>query len=110
MQLRRARGRIARPRGETLPPRELISRSRTSCRADKLRDILPQGNRRVDFGFTQEQQLLIERVNRLVKEKIAPRAAEYDESFEAPLADIQDLHREGWLLANLDGLAARRRD
>jgi alkylation response protein AidB-like acyl-CoA dehydrogenase len=56
----------------------------------------------VDFGFSQEQQLLIERVTRLVKERIASRAAQYDESFEAPLADIQDLHREGWLLANLD--------
>jgi alkylation response protein AidB-like acyl-CoA dehydrogenase len=56
----------------------------------------------LDFGFTQEQQRLIERVNALVNERISPRAAQYDLSFEAPVEDIQDLHREGWLLANLD--------
>jgi alkylation response protein AidB-like acyl-CoA dehydrogenase len=56
----------------------------------------------LDFDFTQEQQRLIERVNALVNERIAPRAAQYDLSFEAPVQDIQDLHREGWLLANLD--------
>jgi alkylation response protein AidB-like acyl-CoA dehydrogenase len=56
----------------------------------------------LDFGFTQEQQRLIERVNALVNERISPRAAQYDLSFEAPIEDIQDLHREGWLLANLD--------
>lgn len=56
----------------------------------------------MDFGFTQEQQRLIERVNALVNERISPRAAQYDLSFEAPIEDIQDLHREGWLLANLD--------
>jgi alkylation response protein AidB-like acyl-CoA dehydrogenase len=56
----------------------------------------------LDFGFTQEQQRLIERVNALVSERISPRAAQYDLSFEAPVEDIQDLHREGWLLANLD--------
>jgi alkylation response protein AidB-like acyl-CoA dehydrogenase len=56
----------------------------------------------VDFSFTQEQLRLIDRVNRLVQDRIVPRAAKYDESFEAPVEDIQDLHREGWLLANLD--------
>jgi alkylation response protein AidB-like acyl-CoA dehydrogenase len=56
----------------------------------------------LDFGFTQEQQRLIERVNALVIERISPRAAQYDLSFEAPVEDIQDLHRKGWLLANLD--------
>jgi alkylation response protein AidB-like acyl-CoA dehydrogenase len=56
----------------------------------------------LDFGFTQEQQRLIERVNALVNDRISPRAAQYDLSFEAPVEDIQDLHREGWLLANLD--------
>ena len=56
----------------------------------------------MDFGFTQEQQRLIERVNALVKERIAPRAAQYDAEFAMPVEDIQDLHREGWLLANLD--------
>jgi alkylation response protein AidB-like acyl-CoA dehydrogenase len=56
----------------------------------------------VNFSFTHEQQALIERVDRLVRERIAPRAARYDENFEAPVEDLQDLHREGWLLANLD--------
>ena len=56
----------------------------------------------MDFGFTNEQKDLVDRVNRLVRERIAPRAAQYDLSFEAPVEDIQDLHREGWLLANLD--------
>lgn len=56
----------------------------------------------MDFGFTQEQQGLIDRVSRLVRERIATRASAYDENFEAPVADLQDIHREGWLLANLD--------
>ena len=56
----------------------------------------------MDFGFTQEQQRLIERVETLARERIAPRAAGYDRRLEAPIEDIQDLHREGWLLANLD--------
>ena len=56
----------------------------------------------MDFGFTEEQQRLIERVKALVNERIAARAAQYDLSFEAPVEDMQDLHREGWLLANLD--------
>ena len=55
----------------------------------------------MDFGLTTEQKLLIERADRLVKECIAPRAAQYDLAFEAPTEDIQDLHREGWLLVNL---------
>ena len=56
----------------------------------------------LDFGFTPDQQRLIDRVNSLVRERIAPRAAGYDAEFAAPLDDIADLHREGWLLANLD--------
>jgi len=56
----------------------------------------------MDFGFTHEQQLLIERVSGLVKERIAPRAAQYDADFAMPVEDLQDIHREGWLLANLD--------
>lgn len=56
----------------------------------------------MDFGFTEEQLLLIDRVTALVRERISPRAAKYDQSFEAPLEDIQDLRLEGWLLANLD--------
>lgn len=55
-----------------------------------------------DFGFTAEQNKLIDRVTALVRQRIAPRAAQYDLSFEAPIEDIRDIHREGWLLANLD--------
>lgn len=56
----------------------------------------------MDFGLTKEQRLLVERVEQLVQERIAPRAAQYDLTLEAPGEDIQDLHREGWLLANLE--------
>jgi alkylation response protein AidB-like acyl-CoA dehydrogenase len=56
----------------------------------------------LDFGFTNEQRLLIERVTVLVKERIAPRAAQCDADFAAPLDDIEDIYREGWLVANLD--------
>jgi alkylation response protein AidB-like acyl-CoA dehydrogenase len=55
----------------------------------------------LDFGFSQEQQKLIDRVNQLVRERIAPRAARYDEAFEAPVEDLDDLFHEGWLCANL---------
>ncbi len=55
----------------------------------------------MDFSFTQDQRQLIERVNHLVKERIAPRAAQYDTAFGAPVEDIRDLHDQGWLLANL---------
>jgi len=33
---------------------------------------------------------------------MAPRAAQYDADFAMPVADLQDIHGEGWLLANLD--------
>ena len=56
----------------------------------------------MDFAFTKRQQRLIDRVNQLVQERIAPRAAKYDQDFEVPAEDIHDLHREGWLVANLD--------
>jgi len=56
----------------------------------------------VDFGFTQDQQHLTARVDKLVQERIARRAAQHDQGYEAPVEDIEDLFREGWLLANLD--------
>ena len=56
----------------------------------------------MDFAFTEDQQRLIDRVAALVRERVAPRAAGYDQAFEAPVEDIEDLRREGWLLANLD--------
>jgi len=37
-----------------------------------------------------------------VQERIAPRAAQYALALEAPGEDMQELHREGWLLANLE--------
>lgn len=56
----------------------------------------------MDFGLTIDQKALIERVDKLVKERITLRAARYDLATEVPAEDIEDLHREGWLLANLD--------
>jgi hypothetical protein len=42
-----------------------------------------------------DQKALIERVDKLVKERIAPRAARYDQAAEVPGEDTEDLHREG---------------
>jgi len=56
----------------------------------------------MNFGFTEEQQRLIDRVSELVQERIAPRAARYDLGFDAPVEDLHDLFGEGWLLANVD--------
>src|SRR5688572_16821095 len=44
---------------------------------------------------------LVERVDALVEQTIGPRAARWDASGEAPWEDIQAVHAEGWLLANL---------
>lgn len=51
--------------------------------------------------FTAAQRALIDRVDRLVAEKIAPRAADYDRTGEFAVADFEDIHREGLLLATL---------
>jgi len=56
----------------------------------------------MDFELTEAQQRLMQRADELAREKIAPRAAKYDRAMEFPVEDIQDLHREGWLVANLD--------
>jgi alkylation response protein AidB-like acyl-CoA dehydrogenase len=56
----------------------------------------------LDFGLTIDQKALIERVDKLVKERITLRAARCDLATEVPAEDIEDLHCEGWLLANLD--------
>jgi hypothetical protein len=61
----------------------------------------------MDFSLTQEQQALIDRVDWLGRQRIAPRAAGYDENFEAPVEDLEDLHREGWLLAKSRQTARR---
>ncbi len=55
----------------------------------------------MDFELTPEQRRLVQQVKRLVKERISPRAAQYDQPIELPVEDIEDLHRQGWLLANL---------
>ncbi len=55
----------------------------------------------MDSGLSKEHQQLVERVDELVRERFVPRAARYDERYEAPWEDIQDLHKEGWLLSNL---------
>ena len=52
-------------------------------------------NEAVEFELTPEQKQLVERVDRIVKERIAPRAAGYDHSMEVPAEDIRDLHRKG---------------
>ena len=56
----------------------------------------------MDFELTEAQQRLMQRADELAREKIAPRAAKYDRAMECPVDDIQDLHREGWLVANLE--------
>ena len=63
--------------------------------AVSARQIDPRGITDMDFGFTQEQQRLIERVKQLVKERIGPRAARYDLGFDAPAEDLDDIFREG---------------
>lgn len=55
----------------------------------------------MDFELSQSQQELVERVDRLVRERIVPRSESYDGAPEVPIEDMQHLHREGWLLANL---------
>ncbi len=51
--------------------------------------------------LTAEQKNLVERVYAIAKERMAPRAAGYDKDASFPVEDIQDLHREGLLLATL---------
>jgi alkylation response protein AidB-like acyl-CoA dehydrogenase len=55
----------------------------------------------MNFELSEAQRALIERVDGLVRERIAPRAEGYDQTPEVPVEDLKDLHREGWLLANL---------
>jgi alkylation response protein AidB-like acyl-CoA dehydrogenase len=56
----------------------------------------------MEFELSAHHQQFVERIRDFAQERIAPRAQRYDREYEAPLEDIQDLHREGLLLANLD--------
>ena len=54
----------------------------------------------MDFGLTTEQKLLVERIEQLVQE-LAARCA-VRSRFGGARGRHADLHREGWLLANLE--------
>src|SRR6266542_7076988 len=43
------------------------------------------------------QKSLVDRVDRLTRERIAPRAAEYDQAGQNPVESWRDLAREGFL-------------
>jgi alkylation response protein AidB-like acyl-CoA dehydrogenase len=54
------------------------------------------------FKLTDAQKALIAKVDRLAEERFAPRAAKYDAGADVPVEDLQDLHKEGLLLACAD--------
>ncbi len=49
------------------------------------------------MALTAEQQRVVERVAQLTRERIAPRAAEYDHAGQNPIESWRDLWREGYL-------------
>ena len=49
------------------------------------------------FALTAEQQAIVERAARLTRERIAPRADEYDRAGQNPVESWRDLWREGYL-------------
>ena len=51
------------------------------------------------MALTPEQRLVVERVARLTRERIAPRAADYDLAAQNPVESWRDLWREGYLAA-----------
>jgi acyl-CoA dehydrogenase len=51
----------------------------------------------MDFSFTEEQELFRDRVRSLCTEKLAPRAAEIDETGEIPREIIEDFAAAGFL-------------
>jgi alkylation response protein AidB-like acyl-CoA dehydrogenase len=51
------------------------------------------------MALTPEQRLVVERVARLTRERIAPRAADYDLTAQNPVESWRDLWREGYLAA-----------
>ena len=56
----------------------------------------------MDFGLNDGTETPGRAGRAVVQERIVPRAAQYALALEAPGEDMQDLHREGWLLANLE--------
>jgi alkylation response protein AidB-like acyl-CoA dehydrogenase len=50
-------------------------------------------------ALTPAQRSLVARVDRLTRERIAPRAAEYDQAGQNPVESWRDLGREGFLAA-----------
>ena len=54
------------------------------------------------FKLTDAQKALIEKVDQLAEEHIAPRAEQYDQDAAVPVEDLKDLHRAGLLLACAD--------
>jgi len=51
------------------------------------------------MALTPEQARVVERVAQLTRERIAPRAAEYDQAGQNPVESWRDLWREGYLAA-----------
>ena len=51
------------------------------------------------MALTPEQRLVVERVARLTRERIAPRAADYDLAGQNPVESWRDLWAEGYLAA-----------
>ena len=49
------------------------------------------------MALTAEQQRVVERVDQLTRERIGPRAAEYDQAGQNPVESWRDLWREGYL-------------
>ncbi len=54
------------------------------------------------FGLTDAQRDVIARVDRLVDESIAPRAAQLDRDGAFPLDDIRDIAAQNWLMCTVD--------
>ena len=51
------------------------------------------------FALTPEGRALVDRLEQLTRERIAPRAAEYDAAAQNPVESWRDLWREGFLAA-----------
>ncbi len=53
------------------------------------------------FALTDAQRQIIEQADRLTREKVAPRAAEYDRAGTNPVESWRDLWREGFLAGTI---------
>jgi alkylation response protein AidB-like acyl-CoA dehydrogenase len=54
-------------------------------------------------ALTEAQQNVVDRLDRLTRERIGPRAAEYDAAAQNPIESWRDLWREGFLAAAIPG-------